>query len=167
MRSPLMKFAVGQSVPRKEDPVLVRGEGCYSDDVSIAGQLYRRARAQPVSARRNPQHRHARGARHGGRGCRLYRSGSAGGGLRADFLDHGLPRTATARPCSNTKRAAFATDKVRYIGDPVAIVIAQSAEQARDAVEMVEVDIDPLEAVTEPTRAMAADCAPTLRRRAE
>ncbi|MGY6569389.1 MAG: xanthine dehydrogenase family protein molybdopterin-binding subunit [Salinarimonas sp.] len=155
-----MKFAVGQSVPRKEDPVLVRGEGCYSDDVSIDGQLYAAlVRSQyPHGVIRSIDTQEA-----------LAMEGVVAVYTGADLNEAGYgPITSTmgfknrdGSPMLNTKRAAFATDKVRYIGDPVAIVIAQTAEQARDAVEMVEVDIDPLEAVTEPSQAMAAD-APQL-----
>src|SRR4051812_18033044 len=36
----VMKFGIGQPVPRTEDPVLVRGEGCYTDDVKLAGEAY-------------------------------------------------------------------------------------------------------------------------------
>jgi len=36
----LMKFGIGQPVPRSEDPMLVRGEGCYTDDVKLAGEAY-------------------------------------------------------------------------------------------------------------------------------
>ena len=36
----LMKFGIGQPVPRTEDPILVRGKGCYTDDVKLAGEVY-------------------------------------------------------------------------------------------------------------------------------
>src|SRR5262249_15901460 len=36
----LMKFGIGQPVPRSEDPTLVRGEGCYTDDIKLAGEAY-------------------------------------------------------------------------------------------------------------------------------
>src|SRR2546427_5633497 len=36
----LMKFGIGQPVPRTEDPTLVRGEGCYTDDITLPGQAY-------------------------------------------------------------------------------------------------------------------------------
>ena len=49
-------------------------------------------------------------------------------------------------------RYALATDKVRYVGDPIAAVVAETAAQAKDAAEAVVVDIDPLPAVTQPGR---------------
>ena len=58
-------------------------------------------------------------------------------------------------------RPALATDRVRYVGDPVAIVIAETPAEARDAAEAVMLDIDPLDAVTEASAA-AAPGAPQL-----
>src|SRR4029079_14234851 len=47
-------------------------------------------------------------------------------------------------------RPALAADKVRFVGDPVAVVIAETLLQAKDAAEAVEVEIEPLPAVTDP-----------------
>ena len=57
------RFGVGQPVPRTEDPVLLRGEGRYTDDVNLPGQAYGVVGAQPHRARHHPRHRHRRGAR--------------------------------------------------------------------------------------------------------
>src|SRR6185503_14795635 len=53
-------------------------------------------------------------------------------------------------------RPALATDKVRFVGDPVAFVVAETLTQAKDAAEAVELDIDPLPAVTDPEQAASA-----------
>ena len=58
-------------------------------------------------------------------------------------------------------RHALATDKVRFVGDPVAFVVAETLNQAKDAAEAVEVDIETLPAVTDPEQAVNAD-APQL-----
>ena len=58
-------------------------------------------------------------------------------------------------------RPALATDKVRFVGDPVAFVVAETLNQAKDAAEAVEVDIEPLPAVVDPEAAVRAD-APQL-----
>jgi carbon-monoxide dehydrogenase large subunit len=50
-------------------------------------------------------------------------------------------------------RHALAEDKVRFVGDPVACVVAETLYQAKDAAEAVELDVDPLPAVTEPREA--------------
>ena len=51
-------------------------------------------------------------------------------------------------------RHALATDKVRFVGDPVAFVVADTLNRAKDAAEAVEVDIEPLPAVTDPEQAV-------------
>src|SRR5690606_18668156 len=64
-------------------------------------------------------------------------------------------------PMRQTERPALATDKVRFVGDPVAVVVAETAAQARDAAEAVVLDIVPLPSVTE-AAAAAAPGAPQL-----
>ncbi len=66
----------------------------------------------------------------------------------------GLPlKSRDGTPLLQTNRTALMTDKVRYVGDPVAFVVAETLAQARDAGEAVVVDIDPLPAVTDPEEA--------------
>ena len=61
----------------------------------------------------------------------------------------GLPlKSRDGTPLLQTNRTALATDKVRFVGDPVAFVVAETLAQARDAGEAVELDIEPLPAVT-------------------
>ena len=62
-------------------------------------------------------------------------------------------------------RPALPTDKVRFVGDPVACVVAETIAQAKDAAEAVEVDIEPLPAVTKPEQAVAKPGAPAAFRR--
>src|SRR5215469_12480364 len=57
-------------------------------------------------------------------------------------------------PLLQTNRMPLATDKVRYVGDPVAFVVAQTVAQARDAAEAVEIDIEALPAVTDAAEAV-------------
>ena len=71
------------------------------------------------------------------------------------------PERTGRSPINYVPRTALATDKVRYVGDPVAIVIAETALQARDAAELVELDITPLPAVTD-ARTAAEATAPQL-----
>jgi len=56
----------------------------------------------------------------------------------------------------HTGRPALTTDKVRFVGDPIACVIAETVNQGRDAAEAIEVEIDPLPAVTDPPAAVAS-----------
>src|SRR6516165_2757135 len=64
-------------------------------------------------------------------------------------------------PMLSPVKYALATDKVRYVGDPIAAVVAETLAQAKDAAEAVVVDIDPLPAVTSAKEA-AAPGAPLL-----
>ena len=140
------KFAIGQPVHRKEDPVLLRGEGRYSDDLSLPGQ------AHAVVVRSPFAHGILRGvdrtaaqAMHGVLAVLVAED------LRAGGIGAMQAASAKNRDGSDTPRPhqmALAEGKVRYVGDPVAVVVAETAAQARDAGEAVVLDVDPLPAVT-------------------
>ena len=65
-------------------------------------------------------------------------------------------------PMTKPVRRALATDKVRFVGDPVAVVIAESVHKAREAAEAVMLDIDVLPAVTQDWRTAIRPGAPQL-----
>jgi carbon-monoxide dehydrogenase large subunit len=152
------RFAVGQAVPRQEDPILLRGLGRYTDDLSLPGQL----RCVMV---RSP-HAHGLIQRVGTEQARAM-PGVVGvftgadmagyGGLKAGFLFNNRDGT----PLNNVARPVLPQDKVRFVGDPVAFVVAETLAQAKDAAEMVELDIEPLGAVIDPA-AGVAEGAPLL-----
>src|SRR5262249_56278471 len=80
----------------------------------------------------------------------------------ADLSSYGLLKSSLpfkSRDGSDmrrTGRPALAIDKVRYVGDPVACVIAESIHQAKDAAEAIDLAIDPLPVVTEPAAPVRA-----------
>jgi carbon-monoxide dehydrogenase large subunit len=124
------KFAVGQSVPRIEDPMLLRGHGRYTDDVSLPGQAY------AVMVR----------SRHGHGVLRAVNTevarkmpGVLAVYTAADLDGYGplkcnMPlKSRDGSPLKKPWRGALATDKVRYVGDPVACVIAETVFAAKDA----------------------------------
>ncbi len=150
----LMKFGVGQPVPRKEDPTLLRGQGRYTDDISLPGQAYAvmvRSRIahgvlkgiDMTAARAMPgvlailTHADLEAAGQGPMKC----------GMNIPQRD-GSPMKTPPRP-------SLAKDKVRYVGEAVACVVAETAVQAKDAAEAVELDIGELPAVTTPADALA------------
>src|SRR5512146_3054059 len=145
------KFGVGQPVKRTEDPKLVRGEGRYTDDINVAGQAY------AVMVRSSNAHGIIRGidtaAAKAMPGVLAVITGQdlAGyGGLRCN-----LPlKSRVGSPIRYTPRPALAGDKVRFVGDPVACVIAETVAQAKDAAEAVTLDIEPLPAVLKPSEAV-------------
>ena len=148
----LMKFGIGQPVSRNEDPILVRGEGRYTDDVNFDGQLY-------AVFVRSP---YAHGVINGvDVAPALEMPGVVAAYTGADLVAAGYDTLKCVMPQKQRDgsamimpaRPALAVDKVRFVGDPVAFVVAETAAQARDAAEAVALDIDPLPAVTTPEEA--------------
>ena len=148
------RFAIGQPVPRSEDPVLLRGEGHYSDDFNLPGQAYAVIVRSPMAhglihkietsvARAMP------GVLAVHTAADLEKGGI--GPLPARQVMNNRDGTPMLQPV----RHALATDKVRYVGEAVAAVIAETVAQAKDAAEAAEVDIEALPAVTEPSAATA------------
>jgi carbon-monoxide dehydrogenase large subunit len=141
----LARYGVGQPVPRTEDPVLLRGEGRYTDDLNEPGQAY----AWMV---RSP---HAHGViKKIDVGTAMRMPGVLAIYTGVDLAAYG-PHKCIAplvnrdgTPMKKPIRHALATHKVRFVGDPVACVVAETALQARDAAEAVELDIEPLPAVS-------------------
>ena len=152
------KFAVGQSVPRLEDPMLVRGHGRYTDDVSLPGQAY------GVMVRSRNAHGIIRGI---DTKAASQMPGVLAVYTGADLKDYGPLKCLVGlnnrdgSPLKKPRRDALPTDRVRYVGDPVACVIAQTLAQAKDAAEAVVVDIETLPAVISAQEA-ARDGAPQL-----
>ena len=156
----MMKYGIGQPVTRSEDPKLLRGEGNYTDDVNLDGQAYGVMVRSP----------YAHGTLNGidtaeasaVPGVISILTGADLDAAGLGTMKCGLPlKGRDGSPINYVPCPALATDKVRYVGDPVAIVIAETATQARDAAELVELDIDPLPAVTD-ARAAAEAGAPQL-----
>jgi len=149
----LTKFGVGQPVPRAEDPILVRGAGRYTDDVSLPGQAYavmvRSTQAHGVIKRIDTET--ARGM-----------PGVLAVYTAADLVAYGpfkcgLPlKNRDGSAMHYVPRPALASDRVRFVGDPVACVIAESVQQGKDAAEAVMIDIDPLPVVTHASEAAQA-----------
>jgi aerobic carbon-monoxide dehydrogenase large subunit len=143
----MQKYGVGQPVRRKEDDTLVRGNGKYTDDFSLPGQAY----AWMVRSS------HAHGIIKGiETSAAKAMPGVLGVWTAADLASAnykpfvcGLPlKNRDGSPLLQTNRMPLATEKVRFVGDPVAFVVAETVAAARDAAEAVEVDIEPLPAVT-------------------
>jgi carbon-monoxide dehydrogenase large subunit len=151
------EYAIGQPVQRTEDPRLLRGGGRYADDMSLPGMVY----AYVVRS----AHAHAKVL-----GVKTEAAKAAPGVLAvladADWQALGwgdLPvgDTKFKRPDGSPMyRPAYppmARGKVRWVGDPVAVVVAETQAQAMDAGELVEVDYEPLPVVVVTADAMNAD----------
>ena len=148
----MMKFGVGQPVRRFEDLRLLTGRGRYQDDLTIHRQSW-------TVFIRSP-HAHARivsidtVAALASPGVLAIYTGTD---YAADGL--GMPKAMMPRkkrdgsPLFAPQRPALVVDRARYVGDPVAMVIAETLEQAKDAAELVAVNYDPLPSVTSTAQA--------------
>jgi carbon-monoxide dehydrogenase large subunit len=147
-------FGIGQPVRRVEDQRFVRGRGRYVDDVTLPRQAHGAVVLSP--------HPHARIAR-----VDVSRARGADGVLAvltgADVVADGLgglpplfmPEDRGGPKGHRTFRPILVADRVRHVGDRVAFVVAETAAQARDAAELVEVDYEPLPAVVHVDDAIA------------
>jgi carbon-monoxide dehydrogenase large subunit len=152
----MTRFAVGQTVTRVEDAALLQGVGRYADDVHLA-------HAAHACILRSP-HAHARIVR-----IETGPAERAAGVLAVltgrDAQADGLGLIPCLIPVTNldgteradTPRPILALDRVRHVGDPVAVVIAETLAQAKDAAEAIEVEYEPLPAIAETRRALDAD----------
>jgi carbon-monoxide dehydrogenase large subunit len=155
-----MKFGVGQPVRRFEDQTLITGKGRYTDDL----QLENAAHAYVVRSRvahANIRSIDATAARKMP-GVLLVLTGDD---VKTDGLGdvpcHAPLNNKDGSPRSDTPRPALATAKVRHLGQPVALVVAETLMQAQDAAEAIEIDYETLPAVTD-ARAALEKGAPQL-----
>lgn len=144
---------IGASVRRKEDLRFLSGRGQYTDDINRPGQLH-------AFILRSP-HAHARiaaldtAAAKGMPGIAAIYTGAdmAGiGGLPCGWLIHNKDGTPMAEP----KHPVLAEGKVRHVGDPVAVVIADTRQHARDAAEAITVSYEVLPSATTMAQAQAS-----------
>jgi aerobic carbon-monoxide dehydrogenase large subunit len=144
MAAPIPKF-IGARIRRREDPRLVRGEANYVDDVHLEGTL-------SAAILRSP-HAHAK--------IRSITTDQARNleGVVDVTIGEDLRGKVGSLPCAwpaanRPFHPVLALDKVRFVGEPVAIVVARDAYLAHDALDLIEVDYEPLAAVTDPEKAL-------------
>jgi carbon-monoxide dehydrogenase large subunit len=133
---------VGQRIRRREDPRFLRGEGRYVDDMPLPGALHLTfVRSYMAHAKINGIDKSAAEAA----GALVFTAVDTD--LTADPAPPMLPVDA------QMYRPFMARDKVRFVGEIVAAVLADSREASVDAAELVEVDYEPLPVVTDPVAA--------------
>ncbi len=146
----------GSGIRRREDPRLITGSASYTDDITLPGTLHAALLRSPYA--------HARI-----NGIDTSQAASAQG-VVAVYIGADTEGEIAPSPCawllpdSGLTIADYhcvARDTVRYVGDIVAVVVAETRHEAYDALDLIEVDYDPLDAVVEPKKA-AADGAPQL-----
>ena len=150
------KFGVGQGVLRQEDPRLLRGRGLFVNDVNLPGQTY-------AVVLRSP-HAHAEiksidvSAAAAAPGVVAVFTGDD---IAADNLGvPGMPakwKRPDGKPMKYRPQPPLALGRVRYVGDPVALVVGETLDQARDGAELIDVDYEPLASVTETAQTVEPD----------
>jgi aerobic carbon-monoxide dehydrogenase large subunit len=135
---------------RKEDQRFVRGQGCYVDDVSLPGMLYGAVLRSPYP--------HARILAIDTLAAEAHPK------VRAVITGETLQQRNLAwmPTLSGDRQAVLATDKVRFQGQEVAFVVAEDRYSARDALELIDVEYEPLPAVVDARHALDSD-APLIR----
>src|SRR3989442_4180189 len=139
------QFGIGQAIKRFEDVRLLRGEGRFHDDVNLPGQTH------AVIVR--SVHAHARIVKIDA--ARALRAP----GVLAVFTGADVAELGTMRMTLKRKRPdgspmwapphhGLTRERARYVGDPVPMVVADTLAQAEDAAELLEIDYEPLAAVT-------------------
>ncbi|MFN4282725.1 MAG: xanthine dehydrogenase family protein molybdopterin-binding subunit [Alphaproteobacteria bacterium] len=145
------QYGIGQPIRRKEDQRLLTGQGRYTDDVNLDGQAYvyflrsTYAHAKIVSVNTADA---------------LAAPGVIAIYTSADIIAAGvkpIPCEANAKslkgvPLFKPPRHALAHERVRYVGEPIAMIIAESLNDARDASELIQIEFDELPAVADTAR---------------
>jgi carbon-monoxide dehydrogenase large subunit len=147
-------FAIGQAVPRFEDPRLLRGRGRYVDDLKRPGMAFGYVLRSPLP--------HARirrldtAAARNAPGVLAVLTGTDWAASGFGSLPTGAgQKLRDGSPMFRPRYVPLAQDKVRWIGDAVAFVVAESLHQAIDAAELIDVEYDPLPCVTDSESALA------------
>ena len=143
-----MATLFGSGIKRREDPRLITGKATYTDDVKLPGLLYAsvlrstyaHARLKTVDVAKAKQ----------------------AAGVVAVYTGADIKEKVNPVPCAwNVPNCdlkvpphpLLAVDRVRYVGDGIAMVVAESRAAARDALDLIDVDYEPLDAVVDPERA--------------
>ena len=149
-----MKFGIGQPVRREEDLRLITGRGRYTDDITLPRTTHAYVLRSPMAHARITRIDTAAAQKMPGVLLAL-----TGEDVRADGLGD-VPCTIPlvnrdGSPRHDTPRPVLAQGKVRHVGEPVALIVAETLMAARDAAEAVEVQYESLPAVTEAKDAIA------------
>src|SRR5262245_21726563 len=139
------EFAIGQGVPRFEDPRLLRGGGKYVDDVQLPGTAYGHVLRSPYAHARIKSIDTGKAKAAPGVLCVL----TGDDWIKSGWGDLPVPVTHTRRdgsPNYKPRYPALVKDRVRFVGDYVALFVAETKAQAMDACELIEVDYEQLPA---------------------
>ena len=151
--SDVARFGSGQHVRRIEDPTLITGQGLFTDDQNHPGQCHA-VFVRSMYAHANLTTVEVEAARAMPGVVAIYTGADlVAAGVKPMAGPEGFPRP-DGTPAASSPRRVLAHERVRYVGEAIAIVVAESLAQARAAAEAVMVDCEELPAVVEPFAAM-------------
>ena len=143
--SPMLPKLIGERVKRREDPRLIQGQATYVDDIKLPGMLHLAFKRSDIA--------------HGMIRSIDTSAAAAMPGVELVITGVELAEILGPMPIGTPFPApdhySLATDRVRYVGEPVAVVVAEDRYLARDAADAIEVEYDELPAVVDPEAAMA------------
>ena len=152
------EFAIGQPLPREEDPRLLKGDGNFLDDINFLNQAYGFVLRSP--------HAHAEII-----SIDTQAAKNSPGVIRVLTGDDWKAENYGTMPCEDTAmanrsdgtpmfhpyRGALITERARFVGDYIAFVIAETRDQARNAAELIEVEYKVLPAINSIQKALESD----------
>src|SRR5712691_11689337 len=147
---------VGQPVLRKEDPELITGQAKYTDDMAVPGMLWMHVVRSPFAHAKINRVDASKALAMPG-----VVAAFSGQDLADDWAGPLLMAWAVTEDIHNPPHWPLTKDKARFQGDGVAVVVAETREQAADAAEAVDVDYEELPAVVDMTAALV-DGAPSV-----
>ncbi len=146
----------GSGIRRREDPRLITGRASYTDDIKLPGMVHAAILRSPYA------HANITSIDTSAAACQpgviaVYTGADTEGNLNPIPCAWLIPDSNLVTP----DHPAIAKDKVRYVGDAVAVVVAENRYQAEDALEHIDVDYEPLDATINP-KASTMDGAPQV-----
>lgn len=144
---------IGKPLKRKEDPRLIQGIGHYVDDLNLAGMHYAAFLRSPY-AHANIRSVDLSKARHASGVVLALSSADIDGAIQP------VPCAAQIPDMKPAARPVLARDRVRFVGELVAVVVATDRYAARDALDLIEVDYEALTPIVNPEKAIAKGAAP-------
>lgn len=150
------RFATGQAVTRKEDQRFITGTGRFTDDIKFENQAYLYFFRSPyahgsISVLEVGEARQSPGV------IAVYTAAELSAAGIRDLVGGELPPIAKTNVKGSLQQRPLARERVRYVGEPVAAVVAESPAAARDAAELIWLDIDEVSAAVTTADALKSD----------
>jgi carbon-monoxide dehydrogenase large subunit len=147
------QFAFGQSVTRTEDPRLLTGRGNYVNNVNLHRQAHGFVLRSPYAHAKILSMDTSAAKAAPGVLAVLTAVDIKADGLGTTHVTQGHKR-ADGSPLYSVPHPGLVSDRVRYVGDYIAFIVAETVEQAKDAAELVDIDFEPLNSITDTASAL-------------